>query len=145
MPKFQSGYYTLKNPNKYVGEKTPRYRSGWEFSFMRFCDEHPNIIAWSSEPLKIPYRNPFTGKYTVYVPDFLITYLNKNGRRFSELIEVKPRAQTIQEAAKTARDRATIALNRAKWKAAGEWSKRKGIRFRILNEDSIYKMKPKGR
>ena len=145
MVKFQSGYYTLKNTRKYVGTKVPRYRSGWEFSFMRFCDEHPNIIAWSSEPVKIPYRNPFTGKYTVYVPDFLVTYLNKKGRRFSELIEIKPRAETILEAAKTAKHRATIVLNRAKWKAAGEWSKRKGIRFRILNEDNIYKMKPKSR
>ena len=88
MPRFQKGYYTLKNPSKYVGTKTPMYRSGWEFSFMKFCDEHPNIIAWSSEPIRIPYRNPFTGKYTVYVPDFLVTYLNKKGRRFSELIAV---------------------------------------------------------
>ena len=57
------------------------------------------------------------------------------------MIEVNPRAQTLQEAVKTAKDRATIALNREKWKEAGEWCKRKGIMFRILNEESIYKLK----
>ena len=145
MARLHQGYYELKNPKKYSGTKIPRYRSGWEMSFMRFCDLHPNIIAWASEPVKIPYRNPFDGRFTVYVPDFLITYLNKGGKRFSELIEVKPRAQTIQEAARNARDRANVILNKAKWLAANEWCKRKGVRFRILNEEHIYKMKPKKR
>ena len=145
MVKFQSGYYELKNPKKYVGATVPRYRSGWELSFMRFCDLHPNVIAWSSEPIKIPYRNPFKGNWTVYVPDFLVTYINKRGKRYSEIIEIKPRAETILEAAKNVKHRASIVLNRAKWKAAGEWCKRRGVRFRILNEDHIYKMKPKSR
>jgi|TARA_Y100000287_G_scaffold106108_1_gene85089 hypothetical protein len=141
MAYFKQGQFEPKNPRKYVGQRVPIYRSSWEAAFMQFCDTNPNIVAWSSEPVKIPYRNPFTGKYTVYVPDFLIQYLTKNGKPRAEMIEVKPRAQTIQEAAKTTKDRATIALNRAKWKAAGEWCKRKGIMFRILNEDSIYKLK----
>jgi len=141
LPRFARGKFSPKNQEKYVGTKTPTYRSSWEHAFMRLCDEHPNVYQWASESIKIPYRHPFTGKYTVYVPDFLIQYLTKNGKPRAEMIEVKPRAQTIQEAAKTAKDRATIALNRAKWKAAGEWCKRKGIMFRILNEDSIYKLK----
>ena len=141
MPKFQSGYYTLKNTRKYVGVKAPRYRSGWEFSFMRFCDEHPNIIAWSSEPVKIPYRNPFTGKYTMYVPDFIMVYQNKSGKKIGELVEIKPKAQTLIEKAKDKNDKARIMVNRAKWQAAGEWAKRKGLRFRVVNEDSIYSIK----
>jgi hypothetical protein len=56
--KFASGKFTLKNPEKYIGNKTPTYRSGWEFHFMRFCDENPNITQWASEAVKIPYRNP---------------------------------------------------------------------------------------
>ncbi len=77
----------------------------------------------------------------MYVPDFLVQYLTKSGKPRAEMIEVKPRAQTLQEAAKNTKDRASIILNRAKWKAAGEWCKRKGIMFRILNEESIYKLK----
>jgi len=30
MNKFQKGRYILKYPEKYVGLKTPTYRSGWE-------------------------------------------------------------------------------------------------------------------
>ena len=45
---------------------------------MRLCDEHPNVAKWASESIKIPYRHPFTGKYTVYVPDFFVVYVDKN-------------------------------------------------------------------
>ena len=76
---FAQGKYNLKNPTKYVGRKTPTYRSSWEFAFMKFCDENPAIQAWASEAVKIPYRNPLTGKATIYVPDFFIQYKTKKG------------------------------------------------------------------
>ena len=44
MPKFAQGRYTLKNPTKYLGNKTPLYRSSWEFAFMKFCDESPSVM-----------------------------------------------------------------------------------------------------
>ena len=43
MSRFAQGKFNLKNPQKYIGTKTPTYRSGWEFTFMKFCDEHPAI------------------------------------------------------------------------------------------------------
>ena len=43
MARFAQGKYTLKYPEKYVGRKTPTYRSSWEFAFMKFCDENPAI------------------------------------------------------------------------------------------------------
>jgi hypothetical protein len=46
-------------------------------AFMRLCDEHPNVYQWASEAIKIPYRHPITGKYTIYVPDFFIVYMDK--------------------------------------------------------------------
>ena len=60
MAHFAQGKYNLKNPSKYVGTKSPTYRSGWEFTFMKFCDEHRAISQWASEAVKIPYRNPLT-------------------------------------------------------------------------------------
>ena len=72
---------------------------------------------------------------TVYVPDFLIQYSTQNGRPRVEMIEVKPKSTNNPKKRLKLQDRAFIALNRAKWKAAGEWCKRKGIMFRILNED----------
>ena len=75
--KFSQGVYHIKNPEKYIGHGSPRYRSSWEFTFMMFCDNNPSVQQWASESIKIPYRDPLTGKPTVYVPDFLISYIDK--------------------------------------------------------------------
>ncbi len=77
MSKYAQGKYTVKNREKYVGRKEPTYRSSWEFSFMAFADNNPNILQWASEPFMIPYRNPFTGKNTIYVPDFMMVYVDR--------------------------------------------------------------------
>ena len=106
---------------------------------MRMCDAHPNITKWASENVKIPYLNPATGKYTNYVPDFMIQYTDKNGGQHVELIEIKPRNQTTMESARTQGQAFQTAINAAKWTAAQEWCKRKGIRFKVINEDQIFK------
>jgi hypothetical protein len=139
MGRFAQGKFNLKHPEKYVGGKSPTYRSGWEFTFMKFCDEHPAISQWASEAVKIPYRHPFTGKQTIYVPDFFIVYNDKNGKQRVELVEVKPENQTLKE--KLGRSRANQAhwvVNQAKWEAARAWCKQKGILFRIVNEKDIF-------
>ena len=117
MAHFAQGKYNLKNPGKYIGNRTPTYRSGWEFAFMRFCDEHPAISNWASEAVKIPYRNPLTGKQTIYVPDFFIVYADKGGQKRVEVIEVKPENQTIKEKLGRSRhNQASWIVNQAKWK-----------------------------
>jgi hypothetical protein len=106
---------------------------------MRFCDEHPSVSQWASEAIKIPYRNPLTGKHTIYVPDFFIVYADKRGRQKVELIEVKPANQAIKE--KTGRSRANQAsyiLNQAKWEAARAYCKQKGMLFRVVTEADIF-------
>lgn len=139
MTKWAQGIYEVKNPQKYVGKGKPRYRSGWEFAFMRFADENKNILQWASESIQIPYRNPFTGKQTIYVPDFLIVYQDKLGRTIAEVIEIKPKKQTLVESKASNRDRAVVALNHAKWQAAGAYCKRLGLNFRILTEDELFR------
>lgn len=139
MAKYAQSQYKIKNPEKYMGNKTPFFRSSWEFAFMRFCDEHPNVLKWASEAIKIPYRNPFTGKYTVYVPDFFISYLDTDGRQHNELIEVKPLNQTsIKEAGRNQLRRAHAALNEAKWAAAKLWCKQNNVTFRVVSENDIF-------
>lgn len=139
MSKFANGLYTVKNPQKYVGKGQPRYRSGWEHAFMRFCDTNDNIIQWASESITIPYRNPITGKQTIYVPDFLVMYRNKNNQTRAELIEIKPKKQSVIESKQSARDRAAVAVNYAKWDAAMKWCKRNGLTFRVVTEDDIFR------
>jgi hypothetical protein len=135
---YLQGIFTPTNPDKYIGNTNPRYRSGWELTVMRFCDNHPSIIGWASESLRIPYRNPFSGKQTVYVPDFLITYQDKNGNKISEIIEVKPRKQSLIGEAVTQQEKMTVVLNMAKWEACRAFCQRMGLRFRILTEEDIY-------
>lgn len=139
MSKYSQGKYQLLHPEKYVGKKSPTFRSSWEHTFMRFCDNNPNVIQWASESIHINYKNPFTNKNTIYVPDFLVIYLDKNGQRHGELIEVKPSKETTMEAAKSVRDKAAVALNMCKWQAAQAWCKAQGLTFRVINEQDIFK------
>ena len=136
--KYAQGEYTVENRQKYVGGKAPFYRSSWELAFMRMCDSHPNILKWASENIKIPYRNPLTGKYANYVPDFMIHYVDTTGAEHVELIEIKPSSQTTMENAKGMKNKAAVAVNAAKWASAQEWCDRKGIRFKVINEDQIF-------
>jgi hypothetical protein len=137
--KFSQGAYNIKNPEKYIGQGTPRYRSSWEFTFMTFCDNNPSIQQWSSESIKIPYRDPLTGKHTVYVPDFLISYVDKNMKKHVEVIEIKPANQTLKEkVGKNAYNQAQYVKNMAKWGAASAWCQQQGIKFRIVNEGDIF-------
>jgi len=139
MARFAQGRFRCKNPEKYIGGSTPLYRSSWEFTMMRFCDEHPSITQWVSEGIKIPYINPLTGKKTVYVPDFLIQFSDKTGKVRTELIEVKPANQTLQEKIGRSRNnQAHYALNQAKWAAAKMWCKKQGIIFRVITENDIF-------
>lgn len=136
---YAQGKFQIKNPEKYIGKgSSPTYRSGWEFVFMQFCDNNPAILQWASESINIPYRNPFTNKQTIYVPDFLIIYIDKNNKKHAELIEVKPSSETTMENARSVRDRAYVALNMAKWQAAEAWCKNNGMKFRVVTENQIF-------
>jgi len=105
---------------------------------MQFCDSNPNVLNWASESIQIPYRNPFTGKQTVYIPDFFIVYEDKNKQKHAELIEIKPRSQTLMEKAKSNNDKAAVILNNHKWAAAKHFCDSRGIIFRIINEQQIF-------
>lgn len=138
MPKYSQGKYEIQNINKYVGKKQPTYRSSWELTFCQFCDKNPNVLQWASEAIHINYKNPFTGKNTIYVPDFLIVYQDKNGKNHAELIEIKPSKETMMEAARSVRDKAAVALNMAKWTAARKFCAANGLQFRVVNEQDIF-------
>ena len=138
MSKWAQGTYEVINKDKYVGIRAPRYRSGWEFSFMKFCDSNDHVLQWASEAIQIPYRHPLTGKQTLYVPDFLITYRTRNNMMRAELIEIKPKKQSVIESKMSSRDRAVVAINYAKWAQATKWAQRNGMTFRVLTESDLF-------
>lgn len=138
MSKYANGFYDVINAEKYIGKKRPQYRSSWELVMMRFCDNNPAVLQWASEPFMIPYRNPLTGRNTVYVPDFMMVYVDKNSKKHAEVVEVKPRKEVTIESARSPRDRAFVVLNTAKWTAARAWCAQQGIQFRIVTEEDIF-------
>jgi len=137
--KFAQGIFTPKHPEKYVGPRLPYCRSSWETTFCMFCDNNPAVQQWSSEPVKIPYRDPLTGKHTVYVPDFLISYIDRNQKKHVEMVEIKPANQMIKErVGKNPYNQAQFVKNQAKWAAASSWCQQQGIKFRVINEMDLF-------
>jgi hypothetical protein len=137
--KFSQGIYAVKNPEKYIGLGNPRYRSSWELSVMRMCDENDAIQQWASESVKIPYRDPLTGKPTVYVPDFLVVFQDNKKQKRAELWEIKPANQTLKEKVGNNKyNQAQYVRNVVKWEAAKNWCKQQGIHFRIITEHDLY-------
>lgn len=141
MSAYSKGTFTPKNPSKYVGDKLPVWRSSWEAKFMEFCDNHPNILTWASENVKIPYVNPLTGNIANYIPDFMVQYIDKNGKEHVELIEIKPIRQSTNENARSKKDKIDVIVNAAKWESAAGWARNRGIFFKVINEDQIFKGK----
>lgn len=139
MPRFAQGQFKPKNAEKYVGKRNPHARSSWEFVFMKMLDEHPGVESWASESIQIPYRDPLTGKSTIYVPDFFVVYKDRNGKKHAELVEVKPSNHTLREKVGRSRyNQEQYIKNLAKWEAANAWCKQQGIKFRVINEDDIF-------
>ena len=139
MAKYANGKFTVKNPEKYMGKRSPTYRSSWEFAFMNFCDNNPAVLNWTSESVKIPYFNPVSGKNTIYVPDFLIVYVDANQKQHTEVVEIKPSTETTMESARSYRDKLSVAINMAKWAAADNWARANNMRFRVITEYDIFR------
>jgi len=139
MGRYAKGRYQPVNPEKYLGNTLPTYRSGWELSFMKFCDNHSSVTQWSSEPIRLPYIHPLSGKRTTYVPDFLIQYQDREGNVKTELIEVKPANQAIQErVGRSKRNQAHLIINQAKWAVARQYCKQQGMTFRVVTENEMF-------
>ena len=132
------GIFVPKNPNKVIGKGSIKYRSSWELVFMKFCDDNPSVINWGSEVLRIPYRNPITGKNTIYVPDFIVVYVDKNNRQHAEVIEIKPLKEAVIERARSQRDKIMLAINMCKWKAATAWCSQNNLSFRLVTEHQLF-------
>lgn len=141
--KYYQGYYTLKNPKKYVGDpNNVIYRSGLEKRYYKYLDENPDITKFSSEELVVPYVSPKDGKIHRYYIDSVVETIN--GERFA--IEIKPASQT-QEPKKPSRQTQSYVnkkieyeVNKAKWAAATKFCKAQGMKFVILTERNLPKI-----
>jgi hypothetical protein len=140
MANYAQGIFTPRNPAKYIGNHKPKYRSGWELTFMNFCDSNKSVLHWASESIRIPYKNPLTGKPSIYVPDFFVVYQNKYGKQIAEVVEIKPKKQSLIESkVASARDKLVVAINHAKWASANAYCKSQGLTFRVITENDLFR------
>jgi len=58
----------------------------------------------------------------------------------AEVVEIKPKKQSLIESkVATARDRAVVAINHAKWQSAMAYCKTQGFTFRVITEDDLFR------
>ena len=130
--------FNPKNPKKYAGDPSKIVcRSLWERQVCKFCDEHPEIIKWSSEEITIPYMSPLDNKIHNYFPDFLIQFKNKKGTQ-TWMVEIKPQKQTVLKESASKKEKATWLINNAKWQAAQKYCQTHNITFKILTEKELF-------
>ena len=139
------GVYRPSNPKKYKGDsQNIIYRSLWERKFMRYCDLNESVYQWQSEEIIIPYKSPIDNRIHRYFPDFFIKYTDRNGKKRSVVIEVKPKRQ-LKMPDKNPRKRTKAwahdvhnwVINQAKWKAAEEYCADRQYEFKIMTEDDL--------
>lgn len=143
---YKQGYYQVKNPQKYVGDADHVvYRSSWELEMNKFLDNNPNVLEWGSEILAIEYLKPTDKKIHRYFVDYYVKFRMADGSIKTELIEVKPAAQT-QAPKKTGKskqtqlyEQLTYAINVAKWTQATKYAEARGWKFRLVTENELFR------
>ena len=138
------GKYTIKRKDKYLGDASSVvYRSLWERQAFKWCESNPKVKRWNSEEIVIPYISPLDKRVHRYFPDFYIKYKSATGKIMREIIEVKPKRQTMppkpqqRKTKKYLNEITTYAVNEAKFKAADQYCKDRKYKFRILTEDDL--------
>jgi hypothetical protein len=142
---YVQGKYTPKNPARYRGDPSNIvYRSSWELRCIKYFDDHPGIIWWSSEEVIIPYRDPVDNRKRRYYPDFVIRMIDNTGKKKTVMIEIKPQYQKDGPKAQKRKTKKyinevyTYAVNQCKWKAAKEFCEDRKWDFAVLTENDLF-------
>jgi len=136
------GRYRIKNSSKYKGNPTQIiYRSSWERQVFKWCDNHKDVLEWSSEEIIIPYRCKTDNKLHRYYPD---VYIKTNKGEY--LIEIKPKKETNPPRIRSRKTKRyltevmTYIKNTSKWDAAREYCADRGYIFEIWTEETLKRM-----
>jgi len=111
---------------------------------MKYLDGNPNVLAWASEELIIPYINPFDGLPHRYFPDFWVKFKSRSGEEKIVILEVKPHKFTVEpkkpkrNSRKYVTEMAAWKINEAKWLAATEYCKNAGVEFKVITENELH-------
>lgn len=151
--KWKKGYFDVSNSTKYVASKSGDciYRSSYEWRFMKWCENNPNVKSWTSEPFSVPYTdltNP--NKTRNYWIDFVVEF--NDGEVL--WVEVKPKSQLddvnmfsrqyaecvdITQKVNFARHNKVEAMNYSKWYHAERYAKSRNAKFMVITENFLKK------
>lgn len=165
--KWHQGVYYPGHPEKWVTKENV-YRSSWEYKFMQWMDNNPNVVRCGSEPLSITYLNPIKNleycKKNNLNPKDTATWCRSNywidcwfelrigdGSVKKYFVEIKPYAETqapkplnenagLRDKKKFNRAASTYLVNTQKWAAAKKYCNDRGCEFIIVTERSLEKM-----
>jgi hypothetical protein len=67
-----------------------------------------------------------------------VKYKDRNGMIVTEVIENKPRCQTVASKKPTTYDKVQLVINHAKWTAAKAFCDLHSIKFKVLTENELF-------
>ena len=142
---YKQGEYEVKNKEKFVGTKNPRFLSSFELQCFLYFDNNPNVIEWGSENVVVKYYDYLKEKYRRYMVDVYVKYKDRKGDIHTELVEIKPYNQTLPpNKGKKRQDvfeqqQMTYITNQEKWQSAKQYAEERGWKFRVITEYDIFR------
>lgn len=142
---YKQGIYEVKNKDKYLGRRNPRYLSSYELEVFQYCDRSPNVLSWGAEIVIVPYYSTVKERRARYIVDVYLEYVDKEGVTRKLLVEIKP-TKDLKKPVMTNRKKKetyiqealTYQTNREKWISAYNYAKERGWEFCIWTEKEIF-------
>ena len=159
--KYKQGNYIPVNKDKVIklNEKGGVYfRSSWEQKVCLYLDLNSNVTKWGCEFMKIPYTMELVDQNGVlkssshnYFADFYYEMIRSDGTINRVIMEVKPYNETLEPKvplSATKKQLETFEYNMKmwqrnlfKWDAAINYCSNRDIKFVILTEKDINRLK----
>lgn len=137
--RYTQGYINPKSCKKLfpnIANDIIIYRSSYEKIFIGWLENNKNVKYWGSECFGIPYISALDNKQHTYYPDYIIEFANGD----KMVVEIKPYNQTYKPVNENSWANKEYIRNISKWKYAKEYCEQRGYKFKILTENTIYRL-----
>ena len=132
------GTYTLLHPEKYMpNAPLPQYKSEWEQKFFVLCDVHPLITMWGYEPPPISIAYMSVTKYLIEIKPTTYSVIPKMPKPPSNQADEAAWARYRKRKVSFEAKLMDVMVNHAKWAAAEEWCRLRGVNWFIANEKNM--------